>query len=322
MGASLRRVFRALVWSASAVAIAAADRPLAEEERFRLGFSFAMFAGVNENDARASIKALAETFARERGIPANPEPRLFRGAEEAARVVRAAGVDAVGLTTPEFWAIADAAGCDRFLYSIQDDDPHEQYVLLVHRKRGGSDLAALRGGRLAVLRSPRMSLAEVWLEVELARAGLPSLARHFARAVENTKLSRVVLDVFFQQVEACLVTRRSFATMAELNPQVGRELVAVATSPPVVPALFAFRADFPATLKERTLREFALIHSTVSGKQILLIFQAGRVAELPGSILQGALELLDEYQRVRPAESAAFLAAVRGAAPVRTGGDR
>lgn len=316
---SLGRVFPGAAWAVLLLAAPGVGAGAEAAEKLRLGFTYAMFTGVNENDAKASIKALAATVARERGIPADPDPLLFTGAASAAEAVRAARVDAVTLSLGEYHAIRNEVAFDRFLFSHIREDPSEKYVVLIHRKRPNPTLAGLQGARIAFFSNPRMSLARVWLEVELARAGLPAAAAHFARVVENAKLSRVVLDTYFGQADACVVTERGLATMVELNPQVGKDLVGVATSGPLIPALFAFRADLAPWLKEKSLREFGVVHQSTAGQQAMMIFQSGRVAERPATVLDGSLALVDEYARVRPADYPAYLERVRGAKPAGEG---
>ena len=281
-----------------------------------------MFAGVNENDAKASIKALAATVARERGIPADPNPLLLAGTEAVAAAVGAGTVDAVGMTTDEYWALAHEVSFDRFLMAVKNDDPAEEYVVLVHRESGLKDLADLRGKRLSIYENPRMCLAPVWLEVALAKAGLSAIGDHFGPVTELLKLSKPVLNVFFRQTEACLVTRRGFATMAEMNPQLGSQLVVLAASPPVVPSLFGFRNGFSALLKEKCLREFGVVHTSPAGQQALTIFQVGQVAERPVAALGSVLALLDEFDRLRPAASAAHVASLRRKAVINAGDSR
>jgi ABC-type phosphate/phosphonate transport system substrate-binding protein len=282
-----------------------------ERETLRLGFTYSMFAGVNENDARASIKALAATVSRERDIPVDTDPVLFNGTDVVATAVRTGEIDAIGMTMDEYWVLAGAVRFDRFLMAVKNDDPTEVYVLLAHRASGLTDLASLRGKRLAVFANPRMCLGPVWLEVVLSQAGLSPLADYFGSVTEQLKLSKPVLDVFFQKADACLVTRRGFETMCELNPQVGAQLVVLASSSPVVPSVFAMRADFSPQLKEKCLREFAVVHTSPAGQQALTIFQVGQVAERPVTALASALALLDDYARLQPAASAARVAALR-----------
>ncbi len=62
----------------------ALSEPLAET--FRIGFSRGMFTDVNENDARAAIKVWGETIAEERGVPADPDPAIFKDMAEMLRL--------------------------------------------------------------------------------------------------------------------------------------------------------------------------------------------------------------------------------------------
>ena len=306
-----RKLWMALAVALGAAACGGAATPAVERETLRLGFTYSMFTGVNENDAKASIKALAATVSRERNIPADPDPLLFNGTEAVAAAVRTGAVDAVGMTTDEYAALAGDVRFDRFLMAVKDDDPTEEYVVLVHRAAGVTDMAGLKDKRLSVFVNPRTCLGPIWLEVLLARAGLPVTAEHFGRVTEWTKLSKPVLEVFFRQADACLVTRRGFATMVELNPQVGAQLAVLAASPAVVPSLFAFRADFSPSLKDRSLREFGVVHTSLAGQQALTIFQVGQVAERPVAALDSALALLADYARLRPEASAARVVNLR-----------
>lgn len=318
----------ATVWLAfalGAATCAGAEEPSAPpgaRDTLRLGFSYSMFIGVNENDAKASIKALGTTMVRERGIPAEPEPYLLSGTDAIATAARTGEVDAFSVTTEEYWVLAREVGFDRFVMAVKNGDPTEQYLLLVHRASGVTELAGLRGKRLAVFQNSRMSLGKVWLEVALAKAGQPLAAEHFGSVIDQPKLSKAVLEVFFRQTDACLVSRRGFATMSELNPQVGTQLVALATSPALVPAVFPFRTDFNPTLKEKSLREMSLVHTTAAGQQALMIFQVGQVAERPATDLASALALLDDYVRLRPQASAAHMETLRHKQRMNSGSPR
>lgn len=302
----LRRAFRGGGVARAVMLLAAgASLPAAEEDmprQFRLGFSYAMFTDVNENDAKASLRALSAVISRERNIQANPEPLLFRGTDQIARAVRAGEVDSVVLPIDEYWLLAGDALFDRGLFAVQDGDPAEEYVLVARGSGGAASLAGLQGKRLVIQATPRMRLGYYWLEVVLARRQQPAVAAFFGRVARTPKLARTVLDVFFQQADACLVTRRGFQAMVELNPQVGKQLHILEASPSLVPALFAFRAGLATPFRDRVLREFSGVHVTPSGQQALTIFQVGQVAERPLSVLDEALAWLREYGERRPEE--------------------
>lgn len=277
----------------------------------RLGFSATMFNGLNESDARASIKALAATIAREEGIQADPDPVITPNLEKTVEAVRTGLVDAISITMEEYYHLRSEISFDRFLVATYANDPTETYLLLVHKDSSLLTLADLKGKKLAVLTGARMSLALPWIDVELARAGLPASVDFVSTLAETVKAPKAILPVFFHQTDACLVTQRAYNTVVELNPQIGRDLRVLVASPRYIPALFGFRTGCSPALKEKSISVFTLLHQTLYGQQTLLIFQSNQVVECPASDFTAALALLSEYARSCPTQYQLRLAALR-----------
>jgi len=283
--------------------------------RLRLGFSTVMFIGVNENDARVSVKAFATIIAHEHDIPADPDPVLLPGTDSATELIVRYRLGAVSMTTAEFWLLRRKLGFDRFLVSSDRNDPTETYLVVAREDGPVKTLANLRDRRLVELASPRMSLAAPWLDVALAKADLPPAAQLLRSIDENPKPTKVVLPVFFNQADACLITRRAFDTMAELNPQVGRQMRVVASSPAYIPAVMGFRDNLSPELKQHSIQAFNALNSVVYGRQTLAIFHTENVVEQPAAGFDGAFALLEEHARLCPAASAALVAGLRSPRP-------
>jgi ABC-type phosphate/phosphonate transport system substrate-binding protein len=271
---------------------------------FHFGFSSSMITDVNENDVKAAMKVWAQVLSRERGIPVDTEPSVLNGVEAIAHAVRSKLVDAVALTTDEYWILNKEIQSSIFIAGIQDGSITEEYVLLVHRDSGIENLRDLRGRRLGFFLSSRMSLALTWLDTHLAKNGFGRTAE-FCRVKQDSKLSQVVLPVFFRQSDACLVTRLGFQTMSELNPQLGRQLKVLASSPELVPAGFCFRGNYTDPIKDRILGEIERVDMTPAGQQILTIFKSGKLKVYPISCLDSAFELLATHSRLFAAPSSA-----------------
>ncbi len=90
----------------------------------------------------------------------------------------------------------------------------------------------------------------IWLDVELARAGLPAAEYFFDPMAHVGKVSEVLLPVFFGKEDACLVTQKVFDIMAELNPQISRQLKIVAASKGYIPGFLAFRKNYKSKVQE------------------------------------------------------------------------
>jgi phosphonate transport system substrate-binding protein len=281
----------------------------------QLGFSSTIFNGINRTDARNSVKALTASLAREYDIAAESEPLIFESVDEASSKLQRHLIGAASMMTSEFWLLRRSVAFDRFLIAIHQGYPSESYVVLARDGGGLISLSNLRGKRLTVLANTTMSLATIWLDVELAKKKLPATAALLGSIAESPKPARVVLPVFFGQADACLVTRRAYDAMVELNPQVGRQLRIIAASPDFVPGLFAFRADLLPTVKERCIRAFVELNHSPTGQQTLALFLADAIAERPVSVFASALALLDEYARLCPKASAALVATLHGLRP-------
>jgi ABC-type phosphate/phosphonate transport system substrate-binding protein len=264
----------------------------AELAPFRLGFSTQMLVDVNESDARASLKIWAQTLGAERGFPVDPALQILNGTEAIKDALLRKKVDGVSMTTPEYWALRRVAPLGPFVSGRVEGEITEEYLLLVHRDNPATRLADLRGQSLIVLAGTRASLAETWVETLFLDKGLGIGGDFWGRITKSTKLSRAVLPVFFRQADACVVNRRGFRTMSELNPQVGQQLKILAQFPAFLPVVFCFCGDMVLLHRDRFLAQIGTISQTPAGSQILSLFHSDALAERPESDLATACALL------------------------------
>lgn len=264
----------------------------AERSAFRIGFSAALFTDINANDAKAGVKIWAQTIARERNIPTDPVPHILSGPAEIAEALINRHIDAITLTAEEYEVVRQVAPLNPFFATRCGSSIEEEYIILVPRIGGPDNLAGLAGGNLAIFSNSRASLALPWLDNLLVSAGLPVSAKFFSHTTSNTKLARVILPVFFHQSDACLVTKRGFDTMNELNPQLGRTLRVLATSPGFVPVIMGLRAEYNPPFKDALIAGLRDLHLTPAGQQVLTIFQGDQLVEVPAACIDSALTLL------------------------------
>jgi ABC-type phosphate/phosphonate transport system substrate-binding protein len=282
-------------------ALRAADAPTAQDEPLapvRFSFSSSMFVDVNENDAKASMKVLAQTMGTERGIPVDSTIELYTGPEAIKKALQSELTDAITLPTSEYWLIRHDAPFGSLILGVKDGKSTEEYLLLVHRDSGIEKLGDLRGKSVIFFKSPRTSIAAQWAETLLLQGGLGRASTFWRQITSEAKLSRAVLPLFFRQVDACITTRDGYALMVDLNPQVGRQLKILATSPTVVPAAFFFRENYVSAYRSKLIQECSRIHETVAGRQVLMLFQSSSLQERPLSDLDSAMELLELHKRL------------------------
>ncbi|MEZ4483391.1 MAG: PhnD/SsuA/transferrin family substrate-binding protein [Syntrophotaleaceae bacterium] len=256
-----------------------------------------MFANVNENDAMAAVKVWSALIAKERGVPTDPTPRVYNNLQEMRQALTAKTVDSIALNTEEYWNLQPLLDDQVFIVGSNDDSFTEEYVVLVHRDSEIQRIQDLRGRRLNFYTNPRMTLAPTWLDTMLIKEGLPR-SPEFFRLTDSSKISNVVLPVFFRQTDACVVTRNSFKTMCELNPQLGQHLKVVLSSPELVPSGFCFRRGYNDSIRQVIITELVQVMSSASGNQMMTLFQLGKFEAKTLSCLDSAFELLATHQRL------------------------
>lgn len=271
---------------------------LALEVQPRFGVSVRHFRSVAENDAKASLKVWVEKVGEIRNLPVDPDIYVFRSNDEAKQVLQNGTIGGAIIATDEFYVLDKVIGFSHIFLTRLGGTYKEQMLLLAHRNGRVKSLADLQNRTMNVYDSLRMSLAVPWLEIELHRQGLPPLESLVPKINQRTKLTDVVLPVFFRQVDVCLVTRNGFTVMAELNPQLAQDLVVIAESEPVVPLLFVCHEDFQPSYLPDLLEVMNELDTTPAGRQVLMVFQCDAIREKPRSMLDSALKMLQEYHEL------------------------
>lgn len=262
------------------------------DRSFRVGFSKAMFSDVNDTDAKAAVKAWAISIAEERDIRVDPDPQVYSSPEALAEALASHTVDAAGITAAEYFAMEGASAWGPVFAAAIGDEITSTYYLIVHRESAISGIADLRGKRLLLHENPRACLAEPWLRSLLRERRLEPNAGFFGSLIYTTKLSQVVLPVFFRKADACVVTRHGFDTLTELNPQLARDLVVIEISPALLATVFSFRGDYTSPVMDKLMSGMRELHLSPSGRQVLTIFHSDRMVEVSPAALETARALL------------------------------
>lgn len=276
----------------------------ANSQLIRFGFSRSMFREVNENDARASLKAYSAMIAHDQKLTTDPDPILYEGIAEMEASLRQGKVDIVAGLSYELLALPEGLVTGPYLAAVKDHFPGVEYLVLAHVDSGIKTLADLKGRKVAVLSSARGSLAGRWLDVVLGAGGLGEPQTFFGDLSFVTKPTLAILPVFFRRIDACAVTAEAMAVATEMNPQLGRQLRILARSPAVVPVLTCFRRGFSPHLQQGIVNSLASLQASVPGRQLMTIFQSETVEARSDADLTTTRQLLADHARLHLAAPA------------------
>ena len=289
----------------AAVAALAPELSWSENGRaaLRLAISEETLAGANVNDARAAYRVwLGEVQNALAVVNAQPVPDIFIPSGELIGDVRKGMLDCYGVTALELTKVVDLTDPDSLVIQDYLGDGIE-YVLLVHNTSPFRKIADLRGAHILSHLHRDMVLLPAWLGTMLAANNLPQAEELFASYKLNGSLNQVLLPVFFHRIDGAFMARRSWETARELNPQLGRDLRAVAVSPRVIPIIFAFRNNTNATARKALIDSIQHIADVPGGQQIVTLYQSHAFVVKPMSVMKTTMELVRQFERF-PAQQA------------------
>ncbi len=262
-------------------------------------FAKSLFVGVNENDARASVRVYSRTIGDENGIPTGAGPLILEGTDAMAKALQLNEIDLLSLTAEEFFAVEDHGLVGPLLLTSVNRLFTEDYLLLVREASAIRKVEDLRGCSLIIPGDNRASLARIWLDVLCTEHGLGPAGLTLTNITTASKTMQVVLPVFFGKTDACIVTRNGWEVMGELTPQVKTQLRIIAVSEPVVPVITCFRRGLSEALKQKIIDAAEGSFAKQSFRQLMALFKTEGLVHRPVSSLESTRELVAAYRRLR-----------------------
>lgn len=263
----------------------------------RIGIAPGTWSGVNHNDAKAGITAWAKTILRQHEIAVDVETQVFDTPEAMRQSLKNGRVDAVSVLADQFLALEPELQPQEIFLGTKNHSFAEHYSLLVRREAGLEEVAGLAGKKVLLQANAHAGLALYWLDLLLARHALGPATKVLQSLTRIESPTKAILQVFFHQAEACLVTSNVFAVACELNPQLRKQLRMLAVSPAVVPSLFFFRPGYSSSARDLLEPAILALHESPAGQQVLTVFQSDGMVKRPRACLEGTRQFLAEYAR-------------------------
>ena len=263
-----------------------------------IGFSSRALGQANRSDLTAAMKGWMQTITRERHLPVDSRIQVFDSLAEIERSLRLEEVDVISVPVDEFVVLEKRYPLAGFFASQVHRKVTDQFVILVRKDLLQKGLANLRGASIVIVEDPRTLMAPLWLDTELLRRHLPISIRYFGKVTVAVKPSLAIMSLFFKQADAVLTTRYGFDTACELNPQLGKDLSILMTSPDLVSTVSACRANATSASVTMYQRETLKLGETAAGKLILTLFRAEAIVEVQESDLGETRALLAEHARL------------------------
>jgi len=267
------------------------------EAELIVGYSSKIFFDVDIKDAQAVTKMWTDKLVRRMGSTFNKSGIVFFDElTTLENMIKAQSLDIIVLFSQEYLEIKNRSLLVPVFASDYGKNFYYELLIIVRGDSGINQFSDLKKKRVVVELGQKESLPMLWLETLLAREGFFDPKTYFSNIKGGGRASQVVLPVFFRQADGCITGRKSFEMMAELNPQVGKELKVLGKSPSFLTGVVCLRKDFyqqHSNLINDTLEAF---YGDPEGKQIMMLFKVNKLVPYKDEYIESVESLLKEHR--------------------------
>jgi ABC-type phosphate/phosphonate transport system substrate-binding protein len=253
---------------------------------------------VNSDDAIAATKVWAASIGKGIGAWTKADAAIFHDIKSLARSINNNELDIVSVGANEYVELEGNLNAEPALVYVHSGRVEVEYVIIVHKESAVKNLADLRGKRLTVIKGGRNSLVPLWLDSLMMDNRLPAKESFLQEIKEATKISQVVLPVFFKQIDAGVILKSALETAVILNPQIGKQVGIIATSPLLVPQVTCFRKNISPETKALYMSRALDLHRAPYGLQTFNVFKLDKILPFEPRYLDNVRDLVKKRKVV------------------------
>ncbi|HOX23140.1 MAG TPA: PhnD/SsuA/transferrin family substrate-binding protein [Elusimicrobiales bacterium] len=236
----------------------------------RCGYSKNVLTANEIADAKLAMTIWSNDMARDMDITSE----FFDTPAEMLTQVKAGKLDMVILTGLDYLREPAARLLEPAIMGVQSQQSVMPELLLIVNK-SASVKALKQLGKSKILLYGGVGgekVTSLWLDTLLLQEGLP-VGVEFCGLNKVDNVAKAVLPVFFRKAAAAVVPRHAYENMVELNPQLGKDLLVLKTSPPLLIMGSFFRRDYDEAGKKNVLEVARTKRGTPTGRQMLTLFK-------------------------------------------------
>ena len=255
-----------------------------------------LFSDVDINDAEAALKVWVKEI--EKTI--KPEFKLKPILVDNIENVNSSSLNDVALVclnSVDYLNYKAKLNLEGAFVPLKGGQIFSEYILLT--KENIKNLTELRGTKIGIESKSNYSIPNMWLGYLLNRYKLPMPNKYFSEIKGSDKESQLILSVFFEQINACIVTKNSYNLMTELNPQVGKRLKILEASPDLIQTVTAFTKNFKNEEHRKLIIKAAeQLNSYPGGKQLLTLMNTDQVISFRKEYTDNVNTLINNYKEI------------------------
>ncbi|MFZ4854945.1 MAG: phosphate/phosphite/phosphonate ABC transporter substrate-binding protein [Desulfuromonadaceae bacterium] len=285
-------------------ASAAAEKDDDTPQLFRTGFIQNAMMNTDPRDAKAVLEVHGREITRLMGMSLSVKVVLYPEIDSMTAALRRGDLELAAVPSIDYLRIRKTVPLIPSFVGNNSNGTGITYVIITRKDSGIRSFSDLKGKSIMTPTATKYESSQLWLEVLLMKAEKGGVDTFFKQVKESPKLSNAIMGAFFRQADAALVTRTSFTTSCELNPQLTAQLTVLAESPNLSDAVVCLMPGTSEKLRTRIYNAMLQLNETKSGKQIYTIFQTNGITPFKEEYLDGLENLVSEHKRLKAKSTA------------------
>jgi len=262
-----------------------------------IGYSSSIFTHLVKENSQAAARLWSNLVIRNNNGSA--ETRIFQNCSEMEKELKEGKIDLLILLSNEYLGLKNRGLLEPLFISARGEELYDTFILITRKDSGIHSVVDLRGKAFLQQSGSHCEIHRLWFDMLMMKQGVHEPGRFFSFLKDVIGPSQAVMPVFFKRADACILSRRSFDVMAELNPQLRRDLQIIEASTPVATGVICIRKGCDRVQRERLIEVLETLDRDVEGRQLLTLFRMSRLVPFRPEYLTSVEAFLKEYNELR-----------------------
>lgn len=245
-------------------------------EKIYLVFSLNIFHNIKIEDAKALAIILANHIKKQYKLNYDFDVKILDGFSDKEEFLNI-DFDYVILTSEEYFLYKNTLPLEPYATSVYDGHVGFRYHLIVNKNSKYADLFQLKNATINVLARQNQKVPFLWLDKLLRDKKLPNHEKYFKSITTDFKATNVLLPVFFNKADGCIISEASLEVLTELNPSLNKDIRILYTSDYLNLGIGCLNSKKKNNDIYKILMDVILkLHQTEYGAQFLRLFYADK----------------------------------------------
>jgi phosphonate transport system substrate-binding protein len=268
-------------------------------ETYGVAFLRTMFLNADYNDAKAAIKVYVQNLTDELLTGFTMKPVYFENTDELLRNYSKENLAVISLSSIDYLSYKSKLSLYPVLVNSGKIDPLENYLILIRKDDNINTIDALADKRIGMLPKENNPIPVMWLNVLLGPAKITKIEKPFNNIITDKTESQLILSLFFGQLNACVVSKTSFETMVEINPQIGKQLKILKSSPGYLRVVSSFTSKFKKSkFSDKLLEHLTSLDNYAAGRQLFTLTKTAKIIPYKEEYLDNVKVLITDYNKL------------------------